>query len=103
MNDKSAVEDFYHAVAMMLGCEDHSDQLFPYGRRTRWNNRKPGACRFPGHGLVRYFGPAIIHVHLTTPPVQGVFNSTDDALEAIRRRGVTRPHPLLKNTAERDG
>ena len=90
MNEKSAVEEFYHAVAMLLKCEDHSTEMFPYGRRTRWNNRKPGAGRFPGHGLVRYFGPATIHVHLTTPPVQGLFNSTDDVLDAIGREHVGR-------------
>jgi hypothetical protein len=84
MNEMSAVA-FYRAVAELLGCEDHSDQIFPYGRRTRWNNRKPGAGRFPGYGLVRYHGPAMIHVHLTTPPVQGLFHSIDDVLAAIRQ------------------
>ena len=86
MTEESGVEDFYHAVATLLQCEAHSYQAFPYGRRTRWNNRKPGAGRFPGHGLVRVYGPATIHVHLTTPPVQGLFHSTDDALEAIGRQ-----------------
>jgi hypothetical protein len=85
MNEKSVVEDFYRTVAQLLGCEDHSDKMFPFGRRTRWNNRKPGAGRFPGHGLVRYHGPAMIHVHLTTPPVQGLFHSIDDVLAAIRQ------------------
>lgn len=82
MIETSAVEDFYRAVAKLLHCEAHGYQPFPFRRRSRWNNRNPGSGRFPGHGLVRFYGPAHIHVHLND--VVGVFASIDAALAAIR-------------------
>jgi hypothetical protein len=90
--------DFYRTVATLLHCEAHGYHPFPHGRRTRWNNRQPGSGRFVGHGLVRYYGPAHIHVHLTSPPLQRLFHSREAALAAIAaamevnsRPGATRP------------
>lgn len=83
MENEFSVEAFYQKVAELLQCDGHVYRQFPFGRRTRWNNRAAGNGRFPGHGLVRYFGPAHIHVGLTEPPVNGLFHSADDALAAI--------------------
>jgi hypothetical protein len=61
----SSTEDFYHRCAALLGTE-YDCQPFPYKRRTRWNNRKPGNGRYPGYGIIRKFGNQI-HVALTNP------------------------------------
>lgn len=84
MNENVRVEGFYQSVAEMLQCDGHYRE-FPFGRRTRWNNRSPGNGRFPGHGLVRYFGPSVIQVSLINPPVSGLFGDPESALEAIRK------------------
>lgn len=55
----------YRDVATMLKCEGHEH-------------------RFPGHGLVRYFGTDI-QVSLRNPTLHGVFHRPRDALAAIRR------------------
>jgi hypothetical protein len=82
MNKDDGVEVFYQSVAALLQCDSHYTK-FPYGRRTRWNNRSAGNGRFSGHGLVRYFGSNHIHVQLVNPPVNGLYRSADDALMAI--------------------
>ncbi len=82
MNDENAVEGFYQAVAKLLECEAHRYTV-PLRKRTRWNNRHPGNGRFPGHGIVRYFGPSHVLIRLTNPSLNGLF-SADEALEAIR-------------------
>jgi hypothetical protein len=78
-----AVERFYKAVSDLLGAE-HRFQPFPYGKRTRWNNRLPGNGRYPGHGLVRRYGPDTIHIQLHSPPLAGVYTSEQAALRAIQ-------------------
>lgn len=82
MKNQDAVEDFYRAVAQLLD-ETHSYRPFPFGRRTRWNNRTAGNGRFPNRGLVRYYSPTCIHISLTSPPIQGTFSSSTAALLAI--------------------
>jgi hypothetical protein len=82
-NEVGMEEGFHRAVAEVLECDSHYEK-FPFGRRTRWNNRKAGNGRYIGHGVVRWFGPSHILVHLITPPVQGLFHSPDAALDAIR-------------------
>lgn len=88
MNDENigVEEDFYRDVAKMLKCDGYVYREFPFGRRTRWNNRTAGNGRFPGHGLVRYFGPTHIQVSLTTPLITGLFHNTNDALSAIQAK-----------------
>lgn len=84
IDDRFDVEQrFYETVAELLECDDHS-YLVPVPKRTRWNNRHPGNGRFPNHGIVRYFGPSHILVHLTNPSVHGLYHSAEDALGAIR-------------------
>jgi hypothetical protein len=81
--DVGVEHGFYEAVAVMLGCDEHSYSKFPFRKRTRWNNRQAGNGRYPGHGIVRRFGPDNIHVQLTNPPVSGLFRSAEAALAAI--------------------
>ena len=73
---------FYDRCAELLGVE-HQFAPFRYGKRTRWNNRKPGSGRFPGRGLVRAFGN---HVHLSLyrpKPISRLFDSREAALECL--------------------
>jgi len=89
-NDKAEVEEkFYQDVADLLDTQNiHEYNRFTVGRtyRTRWNNRKPGSGRFEGYGLVRYFGPTMIHVALNQPVyLNKVFGSTEEVLEALKK------------------
>ena len=73
---------FYDACARLLGVE-HDYKPFRYGKRSRWNNRKPGNGRFPGRGLVRAFGD---HVHLSLyrpKPINRLFDSREEALSCL--------------------
>lgn len=86
MNDEltvGAIEGFYKAVADLLSAE-HRFEPFPYGKRTRWNNRLPGNGRYPGCGIVRRYGPDAIHIQLYSPPLGGLYTSEQAALTAIR-------------------
>lgn len=51
-------EVFYGACADALGIPHEFHK--PVRRRTRWNNRLLGNGRFPGFGLVRLHGAAVI-------------------------------------------
>ena len=86
-NEQALVEEkFYQDVADLL--QVHHDYRFNInkGWRTRWNNRKPGNGRFEGYGLVRYFGPSLIHMVFSTPEayVNKTFTSADDALAGVK-------------------
>lgn len=73
---------FYDRCAELLGVE-HDFQPFRYGKRSRWNNRKPGSGRFAGRGLVRAFGS---HVHLSLyrpKPINRLFDSRAAALACL--------------------
>ena len=82
MKEENAVEGFYQKCAELLGAE-HTYKKFPYGKRTRWNNRSAGNGRFVGHGIIRVFSENLIHVHLNNPKICGTFNSMQEALAAI--------------------
>ncbi len=75
-------EQFYAESAALLEVV-HQGEPFPYRRRNRWNNRKPGQGRFEGAGIIRVFGD-FIHVSLSNPKLWGIFTSKEEALDAIR-------------------
>lgn len=81
----SVEEKFYCEVAEILGLESPFETN-PYKYyRTRWNNRKPGNGRFEGYGLVRYFGPNLVHVVLQKPKkINETFTSTSEALKFLK-------------------
>ena len=83
-NDVTVEQGFYQAVAEVLGCPEHSYRKFPYGKRTRWNNRESGNGRYPGFGIVRRFSADCIHVALDVPGCNGRFKSEETALAAIK-------------------
>lgn len=83
-NDIGVEEGFYLEVARLLDCGGHVYERFPYERRNRWNHRRLGNGRYPGHGIVRRFGPGAILVQLNTPSVHGVFSSAQAAIDAIK-------------------
>lgn len=77
--------EFYEKCAKLLNCAEHTYRLFPYKKRTRWNNRTAGNGRFPGHGIVRMFGPNAIQVALYNPKLSGQFTSMDAVYAAIKK------------------
>jgi len=87
MNEKDfgVEERFYQQVATLL-CAEHTYRKGPR-KRTRWTNRFEGAGngRFPPNGLVRMFGPNLIHIALMSPRLSGQFKSPQDALDAIKQ------------------
>lgn len=66
------------------GCLSPYEFLPKPKKRGRWGPRTPGNGRFPGHGLVRWFGPNGIHVNLTSPKLSGFYTSPEQAIVAIR-------------------
>jgi hypothetical protein len=86
MNEKKidVEQGFYEECAKLLDCAEHTYRVFPYRKRTRWNNRTAGNGRFPGHGLIRMFGPTSIHVALYEPKLSGQFKSMDAVYAAIK-------------------
>ncbi len=84
--EKVSVEaKFYQDVADLLNVDNHYEVNINKGWRTRWNNRKPGNGRFEGYGLVRFYGPGMIHVILHCPvSINKVFNSPEEVLVAIK-------------------
>lgn len=78
------IDEFYAECAALLHTTDECE-AFPYYRRNRWNNRRPGRGRFPGFGMIRAFGP-VVHIHLHDPkPIAGVFESYEAALAHLRK------------------
>ena len=77
---------FYQTIAELL--ETHYDyEPFPHRKRTRWNNRKAGNGRFENFGLVRMFGPNLVHVALYRPfRVSGWY--TPEAIIQILEKSV---------------
>lgn len=82
-NDASVEEGFYREVARLLDCRCHHYERFPYERRNRWNHRRLGNGRYPGHGIVRRFSAGMISVQLNSPRLSGVFGSAEEAISAI--------------------
>jgi hypothetical protein len=76
-------EQFYAEVAEILGTtHDYREPK----RRTRWNARQVGNGRFPGWGLVRLFGDAVlVCLRRGPPPLIRRFASREEALEFLRQ------------------
>lgn len=73
--------DFYLECARILET-DHNGDPFPYGKRTRWNNRKPGQGRFDQYGIIRIFGNSI-HLAFHSPQLHRIFESKQQCLEFL--------------------
>lgn len=58
-------QDFYNRVAEILHID--YNYIVPFYKKTRWNARCLGNGRFPGYGLIRMYGPNLIHVVLHNP------------------------------------
>ena len=86
----SVEQGFYEKCATLLKCGEYTYTEWLHRtstgekKKTRWNNRKPGNGCFPGKGLIRMFGPNLIHVMLHSPKMSGVYKSEEDALTAIK-------------------
>ena len=73
-------QEFYDEVGVILGIGDTYVENPPY--RRRWGQRKPGNGRYEGYGIVRYFGPNVIHVAFHG--LHGTFCDVSSAIDAIR-------------------
>lgn len=75
--------DFYLRCAEIMDAEHELIIRSPFFRRNRWNNREAGSGRFPGMGIVRYFGGAV-HVALTHPiEFTAAYDTPEDAIAAL--------------------
>lgn len=83
------VESFYQDVSDLLGIPNSYEyNRFTVGGKylTRWNNRKPGNGRFEGYGIIRFFGPTVIHVAITKPVLfSGIFDSKEEVLRVLKK------------------
>lgn len=88
-NEITEVEAFYQDVSDLLGIESnyvYQPHTLGGTYRTRWNNRKPGNGRFEGYGLIRFFGPNVIHVAINNPvTITGTFESKAAVLAALKK------------------
>lgn len=109
MNEKMKIADFYKKCEDILDSKtEYKEQVLytkydretgePYKiatRASRWGGREPGNGRFPGRGLIRVFG-AQIHVSLSNPPMNGIFNSMEDALAGLEKiMGTVKKVPVV--------
>ncbi len=75
-------EKFYQLCAVALGTE-HKFKEINYTKRwsNRWGPREPGNGRFPNFGIIRWYGPTMIHMSLVHPEsITRTFSSPDAAL-----------------------
>lgn len=83
------VESFYQDVSDLLGIESNYEyNRYTVGGKylTRWNNRKPGNGRFEGYGLIRFFGPDVIHVAINHPvQMSGSYSSKAEVLAVLKK------------------
>lgn len=78
-------EEFWMLCDSITGIETQKPTK-PF-RRSRWNNRQPGAGRYPDVGLIRYFSENLIHI--STKTGNHVFNSPENALEFLQSKLMT--------------
>lgn len=77
-------EEFYRRCAEILGTT-YDCEPFAHDWRTRWNNRKAGSGRFPGHGIIRLFGDQV-QIALRSPvPIQTSIEGREVALEYLQQ------------------
>jgi len=76
--------EFYAACAEIMSTT-HDTIVRPAGyRRNRWTNRNLGNGRFPGFGVIRFFGGPV-HIALNHPiRLTKAFETPEDALDCLR-------------------
>jgi hypothetical protein len=92
-------EEFYCRVSEITGISHDYIEPFRYlrfdrqlgkfvetTRLRRWGNRTPGNGRFPGLGLIRYFGPTCIQMALQKPrPASKTFSDPEAAIDFLTK------------------
>lgn len=93
-------KEFYAKCAELLDCENlyvdepaptqkidrnTGKKYQPMTKATRWGRRKPGAGRFPDHGIIRVFNDTTILVMLSKPKLSGTFDDFEVILAAIKQ------------------
>ena len=75
--------EFYNKCAELLECSNYVGEPFEFRKRTRWNNRKAGQGRFPGHGVIRRFSDNLIMVLLRDPNISCLCHSEEEVFEKL--------------------
>jgi hypothetical protein len=85
-NDMNEKENFYNKCAEIMGTSHMYQQITHSRRRSnRWGPRNPGNGRFPGFGIIRWFGANFIQIALTNPVnVNQTFTSESSCLDFLR-------------------
>lgn len=77
-------EEFYQKCSEILDIEHKFKTIWKNERRSgRWGPREPGNGRFPGFGLIRWFGPN--YIHMTGKGINKSFTSPENALEYLSK------------------
>lgn len=74
--------EFYEKCGNIIGCPNEG-VMFPYSKRTRWNNRVAGPGRYPGIGVVRKFSDRFIVVSFRNPKVHKQFSTEESVYEFL--------------------
>lgn len=80
-NGKMDKIKFYAECDRLFGQEHPAPVEIKY--RGRWGPRKPGAGRFEGYGIVRWFNAATVHISLRHPVGMHMITTPEHALEII--------------------
>ncbi len=86
-------EEFYRSLDELFEVTTYREPPKYY---RRWGQRNLGNGRYEGRGLVRWFGPSTIQVHLTDPVLRGSYTDGEEALSAIRKAMTMTKHYVLK-------
>ena len=83
--DKMDKIEFYSECDKFFGQSHPPPREFRPRRTGRWGPREPGAGRFEGYGIVRWFNPSTVHVSLRYPIPLHMMTTPGAALAAIER------------------
>lgn len=80
--------EFYERCDALLGQEHAPPTTLRY--RGRWGPREPGSGRYEGYGLIRWFGPRLVHVSLTAPIKMRTVMTANETIMLLESLAVDR-------------
>jgi hypothetical protein len=90
-NEKIDKIEFYAECDRLFGQTHAPPRTTPWrGRTGRWGPRDPGAGRFEGYGIVRWFNSRTVHVSLRHPVGMHMITTPEEALATIS--GLLKDH-----------
>lgn len=82
--DKMDKTEFYAECDRLFGQQHAPPRTTPWrGRTGRWGPREPGAGRFEGYGIVRWFNFNTVQIALRYPVSMHMISTPEHALEII--------------------